>query len=819
MPHSPLVSKIRCHNPNKNKSRVCNRNYVIYIATREGVDLTNIESKIETLDDSGITEESANDLYARYIAERPGSNGLFGNIDCSDINQVGNSLADLTAQGKTIYRGIVSLSEADAIDLGYNQKEAWVNFMRSTLPDVADVFHVPIDKLQWCAAVHMEQKHPHCHYMFWSSDDHVTDPYIHVSKQDKCREILSKEVFRAEREQEIINKTLQRDLLLDLGKDILNENTDQIIKNESQIMGRINNEILGEYGEKLLSLSAQLPDHGKLQYKLLQPEIKEKVDAFVNDVLQQSELKKQYNKYLQSVDKISLTYSASHSHMNTNRSIADEDIRKRLANVVLKNCNTLIRDQAIFDKYINRAEYLAENEVSSDQSSDLNKYDDNSYPDIDPEYDETDFIYDYNKSYKKALNLIYDPEQRDMKAAVNILISQSAQNNVLACLELGKLYASELVPGISGETSKSLSQEYYQKAYRGLMVLEKQEPKAAYEYKIGKLLEKGNGIQQDYKEAQKYYEKASCTGYKYAQYALGSMYLHENIEAFTKENRSDLINTGLHYIKQSADQNFAYAAYTYANTSESESFMQIGEDELNNYYSAALSGFQRMLAERRDDNLLYRIGTMYYAGQGTPADQEAALEYFKEAAELKNVNAQYALGKTYADPESGHYNLQEAIIYFNLAEAQGNTFASYDLGKIYLNYEETLYDPEKGMKYLDTAIQSGNKYALAKKGNIYLWGKHPGIEKDVQRGLVLLQEAAEKGNEYAQTSIDIYNDIQINQGINLLVRTGYRCFRSIFSSLVQSRNRQDELKLFLDKSKEARKAALTRAGKYKDVDE
>lgn len=38
--HKPLVSKIRVHNPNKTKSRVCNRNYAIYIGTREGVDLT-----------------------------------------------------------------------------------------------------------------------------------------------------------------------------------------------------------------------------------------------------------------------------------------------------------------------------------------------------------------------------------------------------------------------------------------------------------------------------------------------------------------------------------------------------------------------------------------------------------------------------------------------------------------------------------------------------------------------------------------------------------------------------------------------------------
>lgn len=817
MPHSPLISKIRCHHPNKSKSRVCNRNYLIYIATREGVDLTNIESKIENLEDDRITEESANDLYAKYIAERPHSHGLFGNIDCSDVNQVGNNLADLTSQGKVIYRGIVSLKEEDALELGYDKKENWVNFIRATIPDVADVFNIPVDKLQWCAAVHMEQGHPHCHYMFWSADDKVTNPYIHVSKQDTVRELLSKEMFKAEREQEIINKTLQRDLLVDLGKDLLEKNTKKIVnlaKSDSRIMGRISNDTLGEYGQKLLSLSAQLPERGRLNYKFLQPDIKDKVDDFVNDILSQRELHKQYRAYLQAVDKISQTYSTSRKHLEINRQIADEDIKKRLANVVLKSCRSLIREQNIFDKYADHAAFLSEESPDPDEPDAVDQ-------DIESEYTDDDFIYDYNPAYKKALSLIYDPVQRDMATAVKSLISQSAQNNVLACMELGKLYASGLVPGMATETAKSLSQEYYHKAYQGLKKLEQQEPKAAYEYKLGKLLEKGNGIPLDYEKAREYYEMASSSGNKYAQYSLGSMYLHENIEKFTKENRSNLIAKGLHYVKNSADQNFAYAAYTYAKTCEAESFMNISEDELHSYYSSALSGFCSMLGEKRDDNLLYRIGTMHYAGQGTPADQEAAFSYFKEAADLNNANAQYALGKTYADPESGHYNIPEAIRYFELAEAQGKSFASYELGKIYLDHEGSCYDPDKGLAYLKKAAESGNIYALAKMGNIYLWGKHPGIEKDVQRGLSLLQEAAAGGNEYAQSSIDIYKDIQNSAAQNLAIRAGYGCFRAVFSSLVSSRRSQEASTAdlaFKSQSKAARRARMTQKGKNSDKD-
>lgn len=949
MPHSPLISKIRCHNPNKHKSRVCNRNYLVYIATREGVDLSEVSStelKIENLDDEYVSAESANDLYAKYIAERPGSSGLFGNFNLEDVNTCANRIADLTASGQNIYRGIVSLSETDAIELGYDQKDHWVAFMRATMPDIASQFNIPIDKLQWTAAVHMEKAHPHCHYMFWRTDDTVSSSYIHTSTQDACREILSKEMFKAEREQEVIAKTLHRDYLLDTGKDFIEKETDVIVKKvtDSSIMGHIRNETLEEFGGKLLLLSSQLPDTGRLNYKLLTPDLKLKVDELVDDMLQEKELKKEYQKYMQSADNISRTYSVSEKHFQVNHQIADEDIRKRLANSVLKSCKTLAREQKIFDKYIDRAELSAAHPDTThpeDVFSGNTGGSDSAHlsstasdplpppPDSDIDYDNEEFVYDWNKDYKKALNFIYSPTQKDISKALAILTLQADQNNVLACMELGKIYTAKLVPDIPEADSLQTGQDFYKKAYAGLFQLESKKPKTAYEYKLGKLLEKGNGVSVDYDAAKGYYEKAASSGYKYAQYSLGNMYLHENISEFTDENRQSLIESGLSWIKASADQGFAYAAYTFAKTYEKESFLTLPDADLEHYYSLALSGFESMLSERRDDNLLYRIGTMYYEGKGTESNQETALAYFKEAADLNNANAQYALGKTYSDPESGHYDLKEAIKYFELSAKQnnayalaalggiyanpdtpeyfnleksiecykdsfssgnenaayrlgrlysnsdykcfnllkavdyykiladkgndlasyqlgqiyansesdyydlqkavhyftlsadkGNDFACYKLGQIYANPESDYYDSQKCIEFLNRSISAGNIYAQAKLGNIYLWGKCPNIAKDVQLGLELLRESAAAGNDFAQTSIDIYEDIQKNAGRNLLMSAGYRCFRSMFATLSTSRRTQDIYAdlAFRNLGKAAKKALATRQGKYVDHD-
>lgn len=351
--HSPLISKIRCHNPNQKKSKVCNRNYLVYIATREGVDLTStsyeqaFQNEIQAMEDPAQQTAAPNDLYIKYIAERPRSNGLFGNIDQLDPTTLGNHLADLTASGRNIYRGIVSLSGQDALELGYDQKESWERYMHAIVPDVAAQFNIPVDKLQWAAAVHMEKSHPHCHYMFWSSEAKVRSPYIHEATQNKCREILSKEMFKAEREQEVINKTTARDLLLDLSKKSIKSDFDQLKHalvpgtSIAKIPGRIKDEMLDSINSKLLDLIDSLPSKGRINYTMMPPEIKLKIDDITKLLLSHPDFKKEYATYIQAAEKITKTYSPIKSKQEYSKHAAERDMYKRIGNIILSSAKTL----------------------------------------------------------------------------------------------------------------------------------------------------------------------------------------------------------------------------------------------------------------------------------------------------------------------------------------------------------------------------------------------------------------------------------------------------------------------------------------------
>ena len=354
--HSPLISKIRCHNPNEKKSKVCNRNYLVYIATREGVDLTStsydhaLQEEIRSMENPNEQTAAPNELYVKYIAERPRSNGLFGNIEQLDPVSLGNHLADLTASGRNIYRGIVSLSGEDALELGYDSKENWEHYMRNILPDVAAQFNIPVDKLQWAAAVHMEKSHPHCHYMFWSSEEKVRSPYIHKVTQHKCREILSREMFKAEHEQEVLNKTIARDLLLDLGKENL-KTTFDTIKNElapgttvTKIPGHIKDELLDSIGKQLLDLIDSLPPSGRITYALMPPSVKEKIDSITKQLLSQPDLKKEFSTFIQSTEKAARTYGSGKKRIEYSKQNAERDIYKRIGNIILSSAKTFKRE-------------------------------------------------------------------------------------------------------------------------------------------------------------------------------------------------------------------------------------------------------------------------------------------------------------------------------------------------------------------------------------------------------------------------------------------------------------------------------------------
>lgn len=804
MPEAPLFSEIRCDHPNKRSSSVHNRNYLIYIATRDGVDLTNVELERELRqmqeEATHQDEHADNEHYLKYIHERPGSQGLFGNIDVSNPTKLGNHLADLTGQGYPIYRGIISLREDDALKIGFDRKESWVDYLNIVMPDVAREFNIPIDKLEWAAAFHIKNGHPHCHYMFWSKDKQVTNPYIHISKQVRCRELLSKEMFHLEREQAVLDKTAARDLLAQVTKELTQDQVKLLINEKDKLSGFFQTEDVKALSQELVKFTSSLQGQkGRLAYKLLPLERKKELDALVDKLLQSRPLSIDYYRYLHAVDDISATYSASQRHSEVNRNIADEDLRKRMGNIVLKSCKQLLleRERLSIELPNMETDWLSKETSAPGAVEDFEDFDAFEAPEDFSGYIKIlpsgSYHISWTPEYKKAMSIIYDEDISDKSLSISILEKEMNGNNVLACHQLARMYEKGIVVPEDASKARIL----YDKAFRGFSnCLE--DP--AYDklhsyihYRLGKYYESGSGTLIDYEKAIEHYSEAGNN--KYALYSLGSMFQRGKGIEITPENEAswlreagDCFRASANYVSNKGiEEPFPYAAYAYAKLCENhpDIFHQDAQI-ISRYYSIAFNGFITMLQEQPNDDLYYRVGTMYYKGNGTKPDQDKAYDFFLKSAEYNNANAQYALGKTFADPDTKYYDLEKAIEMFTLASNQGNDYATcalgkiyategeyfdhqkahdlltsireslpdqanYALGKMYASPNTPFYNPELAAQYLSISAGYNNANALYALAKIYL--NEECSLFDAPKGVQLLQTSATAGNAYAMAKL------------------------------------------------------------------
>ena len=785
MPHNILMSKIRCYNPNKSHSALKNLNYIIYIGTRPGVDLTDVQlDEITALTEEDIIPEepSANSQYIYYIAKRQNSQGLFGNFKFNNITEVAHEVRNVTDARVNVYRGIVSLSEEDALELGYNKKENWVNYMNSVMNDIGDRFGIPLTSLKWCAAVHMEHGHPHCHYTFWRTDGKVMSSYIHVSKQNEIREFLSKEMFKAEREMLISEKNKYRDATVDAAHTFMN-NLDMDF---NHIPERITRQQLMPLSTDLIELVNSLPGKGSLKYKLLPPECKLLVNKVVDDVIQIPAVNKEYTSYIKTISDISITYSASTNHHTTNQSIADKDIRTRLANSILKSAVTLslIQKKNLSGELSSPQLFISDNEFSQMNSVHLN---DDELSQVNSVHLINDRIrndipcakLEWTKGFKNTRKELYSLDKNDpdylkkFNRVLDKLITYHNQGNLPATYLLARLYSSKAYPVYNSEISDML----YTLSYNNFKdIYNNQNTPFLHgylSYHLGKMSERGLGCEVNYNDAVAYY-KNCLNDNVYAQYALANIYLNEKATPLTPE----LYMTALDLLKHASAEN-PYAAYQYAQHLENPLYNNVKlsdatQDGIYHYYNIALTGFlkEQDSDSNLDGSILYKIGKIYYEGKGCEKDDEKAYEYFMKAADCKNKNAYYALGKTCSDKTSTHYDIIRAEQYYLKAyeeyydseteESHAPSYLKNSMADLYANQEHEIYDINKAISlYKDCAENDNSPFSMFKLGSIYLNGN--GVYKDITLGLHYLNDAADCGNKFAKVTLaDFYADATHN---------------------------------------------------------
>lgn len=353
-------------------------NYISYIATRDGVEMadstqkfmeaTSVQKKIinkllidypdskdlyeyqDYLDKPNrgnadelilrIAEAHAElfgdrEKYISYIAQRPrvekiSSHGLFTDggvpIVLSDVQK------EVAESKSNVWTHIISLKREDAERLGYNNAKAWMNLIRSQRNMIAENMKIAPENFRWYAAFHNEGHHPHIHMIAYSTKPN--EAYLTEKGIENIKSNLAKVIFRQDLISIYQKQTEHRDRLRAEARDIVED-----------LVSKINSEIYisASIQNKLLELADRLSKtKGKKVYGYLKPDVKAIVDSIVDELANDSRIKKLYALWYEQKENTIRTYT---DEMPDRIPLVQNKEFKSIKNAVIKEALKLIPNE------------------------------------------------------------------------------------------------------------------------------------------------------------------------------------------------------------------------------------------------------------------------------------------------------------------------------------------------------------------------------------------------------------------------------------------------------------------------------------------
>ena len=748
---SQLIVTSRYLKSGTQKSKNKRRNYTKYIATRETVEVrdqntidrnsTATKNQKQLLNDllldfpetkryleyedfkANPTVENASEListiiernadvignrqnFVGYMAMRPGvqkrgSHGLFNEKDEPIIlDRVANEIANHKGN---VWSHVVSLRREDAIRLGYDNSEMWRDLVKRHIADIARAQRIPLCNLKWYAAFHDTTHHPHIHLLVYSTNP--KQGFLTTKGIDQIRSAFANDIFHDDLQSIYQEQTLSRDEL----KAVSKTEFESIARKIQQ--GGFDDPQLEELIRKLY---IQLQNvKGKKVYGYLPMEIKATVNKIFSELEKDENIRQLYEKWC-SLERLKYkTYTQKEAELPE---LVDNKGFQPVRNMIIRTV-------------LNMKPFDVNTEIEGSEPND--EYFDNTPQDMSPLFDEAEplaetetdesaaaikYYIKWNNQYKKACKLIYgkDAKLNDFKEAEQLLLSESQRGNVLAVYDLGKLYSTDKL----GEKSEEISIAKYTQALQGFLQIEPNSKKLKpyVQYRIGKMFCYGLGTEQNYQKAFEWFERSAKQKNKFAQFSLANLYYYGNgVE-------KDLSQAFLWYQKSSA-QGQPYASYAVAQMYSKGEYVSQGGETAQRYYKAALSGFLELESmEQADDNLYYKLGSMFKKGLGTDIDMDRAIDYFKRSAEMNNKNGLYEYGKALLLGEHIPQDKEKAVKLLEKAIKLENINAKRFLALELISGEHLDQDIDKGLAMLTECADSGDAFACYKLGKIYFKG-------------------------------------------------------------------------------------------------
>jgi TPR repeat protein len=164
----------------------------------------------------------------------------------------------------------------------------------------------------------------------------------------------------------------------------------------------------------------------------------------------------------------------------------------------------------------------------------------------------------------------------------------------------------------------------------------------------------------------------------------------------------------------------------------------------------------RKAADQGNADGQYKLGFIFYNGQGVPQDYAEAMKWFRKAVDQGDADAQNALGAMYYHGYGVPKDYAEAMKWYRKAVNQGNAEAQSNIGGMYANGEGVPQDYAEAAKWYRKAADQGNADGQVGVGVMYQIGQ--GVPKDDAEAMKWYRKAADQGDADAQEDITRLNE-------------------------------------------------------------
>ena len=161
----------------------------------------------------------------------------------------------------------------------------------------------------------------------------------------------------------------------------------------------------------------------------------------------------------------------------------------------------------------------------------------------------------------------------------------------------------------------------------------------------------------------------------------------------------------------------------------------------------------RMSAERGDAIAAFRLGKMYYSGQGVSQDYVEAIRWYRKAADQGNTKAQYSIGYMYDLGKGVPQDYAEALRWYRKAADQGDANAQCGLGSMYYDGRGISADRAGAASWYRQAADHGLARAQYDLGYMYYYGQ--GVPQNRTEAELWYHKAADQGEERAQRALGL----------------------------------------------------------------